>query len=217
MSGQPMVDGAEGAGAEKAAVGRERGRMRAGNEEMARAGEFGAEGLGRRAPEEEGLWPFTGKFGEDLADKRLPAPAFVAMGVVQGHGQHGVEEKHPLACPSRQIPIGAGLADVGGEFGEDVFQRMFGPLSCGEGKGEARGAARRRIGVLPKDHHSHLIKGTKVKRIKNILWWFSFHVCNKVLSFGRKFDVRKQALIVRPKTPDKVVKGLMKDTSNDTR
>ena len=91
---------------------------------MAVAGQARAEGLGGCAPEEEGFGAIGGKGREDLGDEGLPSPAFVAVCLINRHGEGGVEQKNPLVRPRGKIAIGFGLADVGGQFGEDVLEGM---------------------------------------------------------------------------------------------
>jgi hypothetical protein len=71
-------------------MGREWRGVGALEEEVAIARQACAEDLGRCAPEEEGFGTIGGKSGEDLGDERFPSPAFVAVCLIERHGQGGV-------------------------------------------------------------------------------------------------------------------------------
>ena len=100
--------------------------------------------------------------------EEAPAQPLVAVGHVGSHGQRGVEQQHPLLGPSCQVAIGGHVGpQVVSNLLEDVEQRGRHGHPFGHREAQSHGLSGLMVGVLPDDHHLHLVEGTEVEGVED--------------------------------------------------
>ena len=112
---------------------------------------------------------FVRYFFDDRIGKFLPAFFLVGAGRGGPDGERGIEQQHPLLCPTPQIPRRRkGLSQVVLHLFKDIHQRRREPHPLAHGKTQAIGLAGAVVRVLPQYHHFHPVKPALVEGAENL-------------------------------------------------
>ncbi len=127
--------------------------------------------LGIAAPQQE---DHPAVLGVDRAQhgvgELLPAFALVRVGLVRAHGQHGIQQQHPLLGPGDQAAVvGHVKLDVLMQFLEDIDQRRRSGHARAHRKCQPLGLVLFMIRILADDHHAHLVEGRVAQGVEYIL------------------------------------------------
>ena len=107
--------------------------------------------------------PLDGAVGEGL-----PAVALVRAGTVGAHGQRGVQQQDALSRPFLEIAAAGHLEPhIIVQLLEDVLQRAGKRHPVLHRKTESVGLPHVVVGVLPDDHHLHLVKRRAVEGVED--------------------------------------------------
>ena len=125
---------------------------------------------GRGSPEDERDSVGLAVDGADhLVGEGLPAPAGVRRGGVGSHGEHRVEQQHPLPGPGLEAAVaGVGNAEIALEFPVDVRQRGRHAHTLRDAEAQAVGLTRPVVRILAEDEHLGLGERGEVQRRKDL-------------------------------------------------
>lgn len=143
--------------------------MRGGQHKVARGVDQGRLAYGIAPPEDEDqVVAVAREAAYDLVGELLPALSLVRSGPVGLDGEGGVEQQHPLGCPTRQIAVGRERGPgVGAHLLEDVDQRGGHPHARIDREAQAVCLSRAVIGILPEDDDLDFVEGTRVEGGEN--------------------------------------------------
>lgn len=168
-----LVGKAEMMVAEETAVGRQRGRMRRTQDEVARGVYQLRLALRVAAPEYE---HDVVSVGRQLAyygvGKLLPTPLLVAAGHMRAHRQRGIEQQHALLCPAHEVSAAwHGHAEVALYLLEYVDKRRRKRHAIVHREAQPVGLPRLMVRVLAYYHNLNLAERAKVEGVEDEPSW----------------------------------------------
>ncbi len=131
--------------------------------------------LGMAAPKQK-HYPlsFTVQTGYHLIGETFPPQVGMRVCLACLHCEHSIEQEHPLLSPGDQMPMIGDheTRDIPGQFFVDVNQRRR-HLNPGlHREAETMSLVGAVIGILPEDHHLHLVKFCIFEGVEHVdCWW----------------------------------------------
>ena len=95
----------------------------------------------------------------------LPPVVLVRAGGMGAHRERGVEQQHPLVCPTAEVSTGGGdgKTEVVVYLLDDIDQRWRHTHTVGDREAQSLRLPRLVVGVLPKDDDFHLVERRAVE------------------------------------------------------
>lgn len=130
--------------------------------------------------------------------------ALVAAGLVGADGEGGVEQQHALVGPGGEVAAGGGEggAEVGVDFGDDVFERRRHGDAMRHREAEAHGLAGLMVGVLAEDDHADTVErgaveGGKYLAARGIAGVLAAFLHQEFLQLGEvgRFELRAEDFV----------------------
>ena len=106
---------------------------------------------------------------DDRVGEGFPALALVRVGLVGAHRQHGIQQQHAPLGPRHQMPVvGDAKTNIVAQLFVDIHQGGRGRHARAHREGQSVGLARLVVGVLPDDHHAHVLVGRVVQGVEHV-------------------------------------------------